>query len=82
MSITYFLILDPKPVDSLIVPFLKCFFNIKKGAIQGSICFKLVPGPLSKVTLMYIKMQCSFLEPKLQKNLMGTVRMIHPLGVI
>jgi len=31
-------------------------FNVKKGPIQGSICFKLVPellvpGPLSKVTL-------------------------------
>jgi hypothetical protein len=55
---------------------------MRKGAIQGSICFKLVPGPLSKVTIIYIKMQCNFVEPKPQKNLMGAVRMIDPFGVI
>jgi hypothetical protein len=28
------------------------FLKVKKLPIQGSICFKLVPGPLSKVTLI------------------------------
>jgi hypothetical protein len=72
MSTTHVLILDPKPLDSLIVPLLQCFLNMQKGAIQGLICFKSIPGPLSKVALIYIKMQCSFIEPKPQKkNLIG-----------
>jgi len=50
---------------------LKMFLGMQNGAIQGSICFKLVPRPLSKVALIYIKMQCSFIEPKPQKKLDG-----------
>jgi hypothetical protein len=51
MPITHFLYwtlkLNPKPLDTPIVPFKKVFFlNVKKGPIQGSICFKLVPGLL------------------------------------
>jgi hypothetical protein len=48
---------DPKPQNTLILPLRKnVFLNVKKGSIQGSICFKLVIGllglgPLSKVTL-------------------------------
>jgi hypothetical protein len=48
---------DPKALNTLILPLRKnVFLNVKKGSIQGSICFKLVLGllglgPLSKMTL-------------------------------
>jgi hypothetical protein len=53
MSITYLqystLKLDPKPLDTLSIPFFKSLlFSVKKGSMQGSICLKSVPGPLSK----------------------------------
>ncbi len=59
-SITFFNIgtleLDPKPLDTLIVFQGKVIRNVKKGPIQGSICFKLVLallilGPLSTKAL-------------------------------
>jgi hypothetical protein len=60
MSITHFWYytfkLDPEPLNTLIdiVSKKKCFFNVKNGQIQGSICSKLVLGflvlkPLFKV---------------------------------
>jgi hypothetical protein len=61
MSIIHFLYstfqLDPKPLDTL---------NVKKGPIQGSICFKLVPrflvlGPLFKMAPNCAKGSWNFL---------------------
>jgi hypothetical protein len=55
-----FFILDhwigPKPFRHSLYLRKIGFFNLKKGPIQGSICFKLIPGllvpvPLSKVIL-------------------------------
>jgi hypothetical protein len=51
-----FLILDPQ-IELQASRHIHCtlgknvFMNMKKGPIQDSICFKLVPGPLSKVAL-------------------------------
>jgi hypothetical protein len=50
--------MNPKPLDSLYYR-KKCIFNVKKGPIQGSIWFKLVPRllvprPLFKVALSYV----------------------------
>jgi hypothetical protein len=48
---------DPKPLNTFILPSrIFIFFNVKKGSIQGSICFKMVLGllglgPLFKMTL-------------------------------
>jgi hypothetical protein len=61
VNCTWTLKLDPTPLDTLIIPQENLFFcDVKKGPIQGSICFKLVPGfwvpePLSKVALSVIE---------------------------
>jgi hypothetical protein len=63
-----FLILDPQIRPQAFrhnhcTFFLNVIFNVKKGPIQGSICFKLVPtllvpGPLSKVALNMTSTHC------------------------
>ncbi len=61
ISITQFwlwtLKLDPKPLNTYCTLRKNVYFNVKKGPIEGSICFKLVPGllfpgPLFKVVLV------------------------------
>jgi hypothetical protein len=44
--------LDPKPLDTHCSLGKNVFLKVKKLPIQGSICFKLVPGPLSKATVI------------------------------
>jgi hypothetical protein len=69
-------------------------FNVKKGPIQGSICFKLVPelpvpGPLSKVTLSTRVLLQFFSQSAICNNFfhLGSprhfwVHVIHVLGML
>ncbi len=65
--------MDPKPLDTLIVPKRKVFFNVRKGSIQGSnLSLGFWPlDPCLKWPLVVI------LSPDLVKNVLHTHRELN-----
>jgi hypothetical protein len=81
--------LDLKPLDTLAVPWIYLFLNVRKCPIQGLICFKLVlrllvPLPLSIVVLMLL-FHVAHLFSKMEllaQVFMGIVGSNHPLRFV